>query len=347
MVDHFAQLATHPLVYLALPPTAYNNSYQISGTVIHDQIVPILEQVAAAKGIPTIDVNTTTAGHPELFPDGVHPNDDGYKLVAQVMYAGLLSPGDGGFGGGGGEEGASGGAAGGGGVGGGGGAGGTMAAGAGGATTARSGNLGDAGPLPGNAGAGGAASGISGGTSSDAGGGGGSTYATGGEGGAAGAMGGAGRGGATGASSFGGTGGSKGSAGWSAGSGGAAGGGGGALPAAGGSAGTTAASAPSSGCSCAVGRSSAEKKPLGSCLLCLALLGWLRKRLARRQSGECKQPRPARPIGAANCQQPVGLPDLHVFSTAPGFDVPTMLSSDNIHPPTRVGTVSWVTSGTP
>ena len=101
MVDHFAQLATHPLVYLALPPTAYNNSYQISGTVIHDQIVPILEQVAAAKGIPTIDVNTTTAGHPELFPDGVHPNDDGYKLVAQVMYAGLLSPGDGGFGGGG------------------------------------------------------------------------------------------------------------------------------------------------------------------------------------------------------------------------------------------------------
>jgi hypothetical protein len=111
-------------------------------------------------------------------------------------------------------------------------------------------------------------------------------------------MGGAGRGGAAGASSFGGTGGSKASAGSSAGSGGAAGGTGGALPDAGGSAGTTRASAPSSGCSCEVGRPSSEKKPLGSCLLCLALLGWLRMRLARRQSEEYQQPRPAGPFGS-------------------------------------------------
>jgi hypothetical protein len=47
--------------------------------------------VAAAKGIPTIDVNTPTTGHSELFPDGVHPNDNGYKLLAQTMYDGLLA----------------------------------------------------------------------------------------------------------------------------------------------------------------------------------------------------------------------------------------------------------------
>jgi lysophospholipase L1-like esterase len=92
MVDHFAQLAPHPLVYLALPPHAYNNTYQISGTVLHDQIIPVIKQVAADKGIPVIDVDTPTTGHPELFPDGVHPNDNGYKLVAQVMHDGLLAP---------------------------------------------------------------------------------------------------------------------------------------------------------------------------------------------------------------------------------------------------------------
>ncbi len=95
MVDHFAQLPTHPLVYLALPPHAYANSYQISGTVIHDQILPILRAVAAAKGIPIIDIDTPTTGHPELFPDGVHPNDAGYKILAQTIHDGLLASVDG------------------------------------------------------------------------------------------------------------------------------------------------------------------------------------------------------------------------------------------------------------
>jgi lysophospholipase L1-like esterase len=105
MVDHFASLPTHPLVYLAFPPRAFANTYGISGTIIHDQILPLIQQVATAKGVPIIDVDTPTAPHPELFPDGVHPNDTGYALVAQVMYKGLLAPlgsgGQGGQGGGG------------------------------------------------------------------------------------------------------------------------------------------------------------------------------------------------------------------------------------------------------
>ena len=104
LVDHFAGLSTHPLVYLALPPRAFQNTYGISGTIIHDQILPIIKQVAATKNLPVIDVDTPTAGHSELFPDGVHPNDTGYRLLAQVMHDGLLasSGGAGGAGGGGG-----------------------------------------------------------------------------------------------------------------------------------------------------------------------------------------------------------------------------------------------------
>jgi len=90
LVDHFTSLPNHPVVYLALPPAVYTNTYGISDAVIHDQIIPILMQVAADKGIPTIDVNTPTMGHAEDFTDGVHPNDAGYTVVAQVMHDGLL-----------------------------------------------------------------------------------------------------------------------------------------------------------------------------------------------------------------------------------------------------------------
>jgi MYXO-CTERM domain-containing protein len=109
MVDHFASLPTHPLVYLAFPPRAFTNTYGISGTIIHDQILPLIQQVATAKGVPIIDVDTPTASLSNLFPDGVHPNDTGYALVAQVMHDGLLAPrGGGGQGGAGGRAGASG-----------------------------------------------------------------------------------------------------------------------------------------------------------------------------------------------------------------------------------------------
>jgi acyl-CoA thioesterase-1 len=92
LVDHFTTLPTHPLVYLALPSRSFTNTYGISGAIIHDQMLPLLRQVAAAKGLPIIDVDTPTAPHPELFPDGVHPNDTGYALIAQVMYGGLRQP---------------------------------------------------------------------------------------------------------------------------------------------------------------------------------------------------------------------------------------------------------------
>src|SRR5450631_4032636 len=142
MVDHFASLPTHPVVYLAFPPRAFANTYGISGTIIHDQILPLIQQVATAKGVPIIDVDTPTAGLSNLFPDGVHPNDTGYGVVAQTIYQGLLAAvgtggagGQRGAGGQGGKSGSagSGGAAGsgghGGGQGGAGGAGGTAASG--------------------------------------------------------------------------------------------------------------------------------------------------------------------------------------------------------------------------
>ena len=92
MVEHFSALAPKPLVFLALPlATGQNPCCSIDGSVIHDQIVPLIRQLAAEKHLPTIDLNTPTTGHPEYFGDGVHPNDQAYALVAKLMHDGLLA----------------------------------------------------------------------------------------------------------------------------------------------------------------------------------------------------------------------------------------------------------------
>jgi lysophospholipase L1-like esterase len=91
MVEHFNALTPRPLVFLALPTSTGNNPCcSINGTVIHDEEVPLIKQLAAEQSLPIIDLNTPTAGHPEYFGDGVHPTDAGYLIVAMLVHAGLL-----------------------------------------------------------------------------------------------------------------------------------------------------------------------------------------------------------------------------------------------------------------
>jgi MYXO-CTERM domain-containing protein len=96
MVEHFTGLSPKPVVYLVFPLATGNNCScgtlccQISGTVIHDEQIPLIQMLAEEQKLPTIDLNTPTTGHPEYFGDGIHPNDAGYVVVAQTMKDGLL-----------------------------------------------------------------------------------------------------------------------------------------------------------------------------------------------------------------------------------------------------------------
>lgn len=95
MVEHFRGLASKPVVYVALPLTTGNNCScganccQISPSVIHDQELPLIKQLASEMRVPVIDLNTPTIGHPEYFADGVHPNDAGYVVLANLIKMGL------------------------------------------------------------------------------------------------------------------------------------------------------------------------------------------------------------------------------------------------------------------
>jgi len=91
MVEHFSALPSKPRIFLALPLATGNSPCcSIDGTVIHNEVLPLIKQLAAEKSLPTIDLNTPTTGHPEYFGDGVHPTDDAYALVAKWMHDGLL-----------------------------------------------------------------------------------------------------------------------------------------------------------------------------------------------------------------------------------------------------------------
>ncbi|GHU68571.1 hypothetical protein FACS189413_05780 [Bacteroidia bacterium] len=63
-----------------------------SNDIITDYMIPAIDNVAAAKGCSIIDLNTPFIGRNYLIPDGVHPNEEGAKDMAEIIYKAITCP---------------------------------------------------------------------------------------------------------------------------------------------------------------------------------------------------------------------------------------------------------------
>jgi lysophospholipase L1-like esterase len=96
MIDVFANLPSHPRIFVCLPVPAYGVSFDINPDIIKNEIIPILKQVAKQKSAMTVDLYTPLSGRPDLFADTIHPNAAGYRKIAEALAAtlGQKTPGD-------------------------------------------------------------------------------------------------------------------------------------------------------------------------------------------------------------------------------------------------------------
>jgi MYXO-CTERM domain-containing protein len=100
LIDSYTVLASKPRIFLNLPPPAGTNGFNISGTIIENEILPLVRQTAIKKGVGLIDVFSAFGGHnfdPSLYgstTDQVHPGDKGAQRIADTVYAALIAPPD-------------------------------------------------------------------------------------------------------------------------------------------------------------------------------------------------------------------------------------------------------------
>lgn len=91
LVAELREIASEPEIYIMVPPEAFPLKdgeiiYGISNDVIHNEIGTIIKEVAAEMNVHVIDLYAVTEEHPEYFCDGVHPNKEGYAILAQTVY---------------------------------------------------------------------------------------------------------------------------------------------------------------------------------------------------------------------------------------------------------------------
>lgn len=98
LIESYRMIASDPQIFLCTPATAYyidgrNDgpmNYDIQGNVVEEEIVPAVLGLAKELELEVIDIHSVTAGHPEWFEaDGIHPNAEGAKAIAQAAYQAL------------------------------------------------------------------------------------------------------------------------------------------------------------------------------------------------------------------------------------------------------------------
>jgi len=86
LIDAFAELPSKPKIWICKPVPAFSDNFGITNAVIKDEIIPMIDQIAELRDVEVIDLYTAMLNTSSMFPDGIHPNADGAKLMANAIF---------------------------------------------------------------------------------------------------------------------------------------------------------------------------------------------------------------------------------------------------------------------
>lgn len=88
LVTEFQALDSRPKVYICYPAPVYKDAFDIDGSFV-EELKPKIDAIAKELALPVIDLSTALSGKKEMFPDGVHPDAAGAKVIAETVYKAL------------------------------------------------------------------------------------------------------------------------------------------------------------------------------------------------------------------------------------------------------------------
>ncbi len=90
LIQEFQAYPSHPEVIIFVPIRNFNSP--VNDQITIDQVRPTLRAISKEYGIGMIDGYATTESMSHLMPDGVHANDEGFRIIAEKVRSILTSP---------------------------------------------------------------------------------------------------------------------------------------------------------------------------------------------------------------------------------------------------------------
>ena len=92
MIDIFQKANDKADIFVMQPVPAFPGRWGVSDETVRTEIGPMVAQVAKDTGAHLIDIYTPLRNQKSLFPDTVHPNPQGAKLIADAVFKALTAP---------------------------------------------------------------------------------------------------------------------------------------------------------------------------------------------------------------------------------------------------------------
>lgn len=85
LIDTLRTIKKHPKIILCLPVPAFKNAWTINDSIIKNGVIPDLKFIALKNKLESIDLYTALSDYKEYFPDGIHPNEKGTRIIAKAI----------------------------------------------------------------------------------------------------------------------------------------------------------------------------------------------------------------------------------------------------------------------
>lgn len=90
-IKTYINLPSRPRIILGLPPKAHTLPgesepyFDIDNNVLTSEVIPIIKDCAAKNSLSTVNLYSLTESHPEWYKEGIHPNEEGYLRIAELI----------------------------------------------------------------------------------------------------------------------------------------------------------------------------------------------------------------------------------------------------------------------
>ena len=91
LVKSFQELECKPTVWVCYPAPAYPGRWGITDKVMKEEVMPLIDKVAKEAGVRIIDLYAALSNRKDMFPDRVHPNAAGARVMVKTISEALAS----------------------------------------------------------------------------------------------------------------------------------------------------------------------------------------------------------------------------------------------------------------
>ncbi|MBR6954014.1 MAG: hypothetical protein IKH77_03095 [Clostridia bacterium] len=96
LIRFFRSLPGEPQVFAVIPPPGFDAHEGVNAADPIDREIlaalgDCIREAAQACGCPVIDLYSAFEGRGDLFPDGIHPNAEGNRILARQIYEALTA----------------------------------------------------------------------------------------------------------------------------------------------------------------------------------------------------------------------------------------------------------------